>query len=181
MRLKEVDLMLKVGVGSIGILAAHGEMVKEPARSQVGPGLGDQLRPPHVGVPESSRVNGNLDAVGVGIRWVLVGLANRDIAAGGTGAVNVVLVGTDLVTPRPLIKEGSIRVLVQTTIYSFLSDNGPPNNVLGHLTPKDSASTGNRSEDGRESNKELHFDELNGNTLQAVRTVYEEIGMGRRE
>lgn len=60
---EEVDLMLIIWVWWVCSALLHGEVVVQPSSSQVCGGLGDQFRPPHVRVPQGSRVDGDLDSL----------------------------------------------------------------------------------------------------------------------
>lgn len=61
--LEEVDLMLIVWVWRVGRASPHAEVVEKSSSSQVRGSLGDQLRPPHVRVPQSGGVHGDLDTL----------------------------------------------------------------------------------------------------------------------
>ena len=70
---KEVDLVLIIWVWWVCSTLLHREVVVQPSSPQVCSGLGDQLRPPHVRIPQGSGVDGDLDSLpGDIVCWVLV-------------------------------------------------------------------------------------------------------------
>lgn len=102
---QEVDLMLIGRIGRVRASFLHAEMVIQASSSEVGCCLGDQLSPPHVGVPESCRVDCDLDTLfGNRVGWVLEGGREVDIFVHHSSAVDVVLVRANLVCPRPIVK-----------------------------------------------------------------------------
>lgn len=98
--LEEVDLMLMEDARGVLVAAHHGEVVEDLALVDRGLGLRNQLRPPHVAVPLGRRVDGDLRALlRAGIDRVLEGGSEIDIGGDGAAAVDVVLVGADLIRP----------------------------------------------------------------------------------
>lgn len=85
--------MLIVGVGGVSSGLLDGEVVPESAGPEVGFGLRDQLGAPHVGVPEGSGGDGELDAL---LREIVGGIleVRRHVHVVGSraGAVDVPLV-----------------------------------------------------------------------------------------
>lgn len=116
--LEEGDLVLAGGGGGVGVLAHKGEVVKDLALVDGGRGLGDQLGTAHVlAVPVGRVVEGDLGAlVGATVGRVLV--AGREVDVGGDlgRPVDVVLVGADLVAPRPLVQVGRGGEVVEAAI-----------------------------------------------------------------
>jgi hypothetical protein len=122
-RLEEVDLMLVAGVWWVCSRLLHAEMVVESSSTEVGLGLWNQLCSPHVGVPKSSWVNGDLDTLfGRTICRVLVVWGEVDVGRDRLGSVNVVLVWSNLVGPRPLLEISTGGEVVESSI---------PNNSAG--------------------------------------------------
>lgn len=69
---QEVNLMLIGRIGGVCARFLHAEMIIQASSPEVGFCLRDQLSPPHVGVPESCRVDCDLDTlVGSRVGWVL--------------------------------------------------------------------------------------------------------------
>lgn len=102
--LQEVDLVLKVGIWCVCVGPLHAEVIVQRTGSQVCSGLRDQLGSPHVRIPLRCVIDGDLDTlVGGGIGGVLVARGEVDIVGYSSGAVNVVLVGPDLVGPGPSV------------------------------------------------------------------------------
>jgi hypothetical protein len=80
-------------------------------------GLRDQLRAPHVTVPFSSAVNGDLGTLlGICVAGILVRRGQVDIGSHGSRAVDVVLVRTDLIRPRPLVEVGGRGEIIEATV-----------------------------------------------------------------
>lgn len=105
MDVQEVDLVLVGRVRGVRGRLLHAEVIVQTSRPKVGCGLRDQLSSPHIGVPESCRVDGDLDTLsGDRVGRVLVGWREIDIIRHWPRAVNVVLVRTNLVSPRPVVK-----------------------------------------------------------------------------
>jgi hypothetical protein len=102
--LQEVYLVLKVGVWCVCGGPLHAEVIVQCTGSQVCSGLRDQLGSPHVGIPLRCVIDGDLDTlVGGRIGGVLVVSGEVDIVGYSSGAVDVVLVGPDLVGPGPSV------------------------------------------------------------------------------
>lgn len=103
---EEVNLMLQVGAGSIGVSSLDREVVVDTALVDWSAGLWNQLGTSHVlTVPVSSSVNGDLDTlVGGGVCWILVAWGEVDILSDGLRSVDIVLVWADLVGPRPVVE-----------------------------------------------------------------------------
>jgi len=116
--LKEVDLVLSGRRRRVGVCVLHGEVVEDLALVDGSAGLRDQLGTEHgLAVPRRSLVVGDLDALlGAGVGGVLVRSIHVDIVFCGAGAMNVVLVRSLLVRPRPVIEERAVGVVVRTTI-----------------------------------------------------------------
>ena len=80
-------------------------MVVHGALVDGGLGLGDELGAPHVAVPFRGAVNGDLGTLlGVGVGWVLEVGRQVDVFLNRAGSVDVVLVVSDLVCPRPFVE-----------------------------------------------------------------------------
>ena len=97
---EEGDLVLVGRARHVGAAALDAEVVVDLSACDGGFGLRDELRAPHVAVPFGRVVDGDLDALlAAGIGGVLVGGREVDVFGHVAGAVDVVLVGTDLVGP----------------------------------------------------------------------------------
>lgn len=101
MALKEINLVLTIDTRRIGPVAHHAEVVVDFALVDGRGGLRDQLDASHgLAIPVSGAVEGELGALlGDGVGGVLVGGGEGDVLVDGFGAVDVVLVGSDLVAP----------------------------------------------------------------------------------
>jgi hypothetical protein len=98
--LEEVDLVLALGGGGVGVGGLQGEVVEDLALVDGGAGLGDQLGAEHgLAVPRGGLIVGDLDALlGAGIGRVLGVGAEVDVVLGSTGAwscISVMLVDND--------------------------------------------------------------------------------------
>lgn len=98
--LEEGDLVLVGRAGHIGGAALDAEVVVYFSACDGGLGLGDELCAPHVAVPLCGVVDGDLDTLlAAGICGVLVRGREVDVFCYVAGAVDIVLVGADLVCP----------------------------------------------------------------------------------
>lgn len=106
--LEESDLVLTGGCRRVDILAHQGEVIVNLAADDGSVGLRDELCPSHVlAVPVSRLVKGDLGTLlGPSICWVLVVGGQVDVVGHGRGAVDIVLIGPDLVSPRPFVEVG---------------------------------------------------------------------------
>ena len=92
--------MLVVCIGRILLVHHDTEMIKHAARVDRRSGLGTQLGAPHVAVPERGTVNGNLSALrGPFVGGILEARIEIDVFGDVPSAMNVVLIGTDLIGP----------------------------------------------------------------------------------
>ena len=88
--------MLVARIRGVGSRLLHREMIEESPGSQVGRGLRDELRPPHVTVPESGGRDRELGSLlGEIVCRVLVGCRQIDIIGGRSGSVDIPLVSTN--------------------------------------------------------------------------------------
>lgn len=91
--LKERNLMLVRRAWNIGVRSLDGEMVEDGSLVDGSFGLGNQLCSPHVAVPLGGGIDCDLGALRAArVTWVLVGGGEIDVAGGGAGSVDVVLV-----------------------------------------------------------------------------------------
>ena len=97
--LEEADLVLVERRWSVRVRTLHAEVVEHLALVDGGRRLGDQLRAAHrLAIPVRGAVDGELGALlGAGVGGILVGWVQVDVFRHCAGAVDVVLVGTDLV------------------------------------------------------------------------------------
>lgn len=117
MALEEADLVLVRCTGHIRRTSLDAEMIKHGALVNRCCGLWDQLRAPHVTVPFCSAVDGDLGTLlGVCVARVLVRRGQVDVGSHGSRAVDVVLVRTDLIRPRPLIQIGGRGEIIEATV-----------------------------------------------------------------
>lgn len=117
LNLQEVDLMLVAGVWWVGVGLLHAEVVVKGSRAEICLCLRNQLSPPHVRVPKSGWVNGDLDTLLAStICWVLVAGREVDVGRDRLGTVNVVLVWSNLVGPRPLLQISARGEVVESSI-----------------------------------------------------------------
>lgn len=117
MALEEADLVLVRCTGHIRRTSLDAEMIKHGALVDRCCGLWDQLRAPHVTVPFCSAVDGDLGTLlGVCVARVLVRRGQVDVGSHGSRAVDVVLVRTDLIRPRPLIQIGGRGEIIEATV-----------------------------------------------------------------
>lgn len=105
-RLEEADLVLAVLGGGVGVLAHHAEVVEDLAAVNSGLGLRDQLDTSHVlAVPEGRAVERKFGAL---FRYLICRVlevrSQSHIFVDGTGAMDVVLVRSNLVSPGPLVQ-----------------------------------------------------------------------------
>ena len=100
---EEADLVLEGGVWRIGVRPLHAEVVVDFARIDGGAGLGNQLGAAHVlAVPVRGGIDADFDALlGGSVGRVLIGRGEVDIFCDRSAAVDIVLVGPNLVAPRP--------------------------------------------------------------------------------
>lgn len=134
MRLEEGDLVLASDRGSVGILAHDGEVVVQSS-GRDGAGvvdLGDQLGTAHgLAIPEGGVGQGDLGALGAGaVGWVGIAGVEANVVGGVTSPVNVPLVITDLVGPRPVLERGDGHVVEATIPHG--GTRGSETNELSH-------------------------------------------------
>lgn len=105
---EEADLVLAVLRRGIGILAEYAEVVKHFAAVDSSLSLGDQLDASHVlSIPEGGRVQCKLGSLlRYRVRRVLEVGREVDVLFDRARSVDVVLVRSDLVTPRPFVQVG---------------------------------------------------------------------------
>jgi len=105
--LKEANLMFIRGTWDISTTPLDAEVVVHGAAVDRRFGLRDQLGAPHVAVPFGGAVDGDLGALlGVCVAGVLVRGREVHVGCYGARAVDVVLVGADLVGPGPFVEVG---------------------------------------------------------------------------
>lgn len=99
--LKEINLVLAIHAGRVGPIAHHAKVVIDLALVDGRGRLRDQLDASHVlAVPVGGAIEREFGALlGHGVGGVLVGGRQGDVLVDGFGAVDVVLVGPDLVAP----------------------------------------------------------------------------------
>lgn len=115
--LEEADLVFVGGARHVGTAALDAEVVVYRAAVDCGLGLRDQFCAPHVAVPFGGAVDGDLGALlGVCVASVLVRWREVHVGCHWAGTVDVVLVRSDLVSPRPLVQVGGRGEVVEATI-----------------------------------------------------------------
>lgn len=104
--LEKVDLMLAKDARRIGAVAHHAKVVVHLALVDRRRRLWDELDAPHVlPIPVGGAVERELGALlGHGVGWVLVGGRQGNVLVDCLRAVDVVLVWSNLVAPRPGIQ-----------------------------------------------------------------------------
>lgn len=122
--LEEVDLVLagdagRAGGGAVDV-ARHAEVVKDLARGDGGRRLRDQLDAAHrLAVPVGRGVEREAHALGRGgVGRVLVAGREGDVLLDGARAVDVVLVGPDLVAPGPVVEVGGC---LEADVWRYVS------------------------------------------------------------
>lgn len=92
--------MLICSVRGVRARLLHAEMIVERSSSKIGCCLWDQFSSPHIRVPESCRVNSDLNTLlRDSIGRVLIRGREVDIVCHRSGSVDVVLVRSNLVSP----------------------------------------------------------------------------------
>lgn len=137
--LEEADLVLLVGARRVVRGAHHAEVVKDLALVDGGRRLRDQLGAAHrLAVPVGRVVERQARALdGGGVGRVLVVRGEVDVGGRRVGAVDVPLVGADLVGPGPVVELGRGGEVVEAAV------------------PEDGG-VGDGREEGREGGGELH-------------------------
>jgi hypothetical protein len=115
--LEKADLVFVRGAGDVGAAAFDTEVVVHCAAVDCCFGLRDQLCAPHVAVPFGGAVDGDFGALlGVCVAGVLVRGRQVYVGCYGSRAVDVVLVRSDLVAPRPFVEVAGGGEVVETAI-----------------------------------------------------------------
>ena len=117
MALEEADLMLVRRTGDICAAPLDAEVVVHCAAVDRSLGLWNQLGAPHIAVPFRGAVDGDFGALfGVRVAGVLVGWGQVHVRGYRTRAVDVVLVGADLVRPGPFVEVGGGGKVVEAAV-----------------------------------------------------------------
>ena len=114
---KKANLMLVRRARHIRAAPLDAEMVVHSTAVDSGFGLRNQLGAPHIRVPFGGAVDCDFGAMlGVCVAWVLVRGGEVDVGCYGSRAVDIVLVGTDLVCPGPFVEVGGGGEVVEAAV-----------------------------------------------------------------
>jgi hypothetical protein len=133
MALEEANLMFAVDARWVGGGVHDAEMVVDLSRSDGSGRLGNQLGSTHVlPVPVGGAVEGELETgCASTIGWVLVAGIESEVGSDGAASVDIVLVFTNLVAPRPFVQIRN-RLIVESSIPQDCASRRPNEGCQSH-------------------------------------------------